>query len=330
MPCYSPLRACQHHTGGKPIFLPSVSKDASGKNLVSDQRQIIIDTDYIVRKFGVGYKRIFLPCGRCIGCRLERSRQWAVRCMHEASMHKRNCFLSLTYAPEFLPEGGTLCYRHFQLFMKKLRKYFGGTRIRFYMCGEYGGKKGRPHYHACLFGVDFDDKKLWGKSDSGHNIYRSAILEKLWTFGFSSVGDLCFASAAYTARYIVDKVTGDLAVDHYSVTDIVNPVTGEVFQKVPEFNNMSRKPGIASDWFDKYSADVFPHDYVVVNGKECKPPRYYDKKWAEFFFDEFELIKKCREERAKTSPCRTSIGRWSAEKNKQAQLKRLKRKDIGD
>jgi len=63
-----------------------------------------------------------LPCGQCIGCRLERSRQWAIRCVHEASMHENNCFITLTYAPEYLPPDGGLIKSDFQKFIKRLRK----------------------------------------------------------------------------------------------------------------------------------------------------------------------------------------------------------------
>jgi len=95
-----------------------------------------------------------LPCGKCIGCRLDRSRQWAIRCMHEASLYERNCFITLTYSDEFLPNDRSVNVRHFQLFMKKLRKRFG-PNIRFYHCGEYGEKTSRPHYHALLFNFDY-------------------------------------------------------------------------------------------------------------------------------------------------------------------------------
>lgn len=141
-----------------------------------------------------------LPCGQCVGCRLERSRQWAMRCLHESSLYERNCFLTLTYSDEFLPFRGQLRYRDFQGFMKRLRK-FASTPLRFFMCGEYGTLNMRPHYHALIFGFDFDDKVPFRLLDSGCRIYNSSRLEKLWYFGASSVGAVTFESAAYTARY---------------------------------------------------------------------------------------------------------------------------------
>lgn len=214
-----------------------------------------------------------INCGQCIGCRLERSRQWAMRCMHEASLYSTNCFVTLTYDDVHLPCDGGLRYRDFQLFMKRLRKRFG-KEIRFYMCGEYGPLHGRPHYHACLFNHDFPDREFWSKTPSGSLLFVSKELEKLWPFGFSSVGDVTFESAAYVARYIMKKITGDLAKVAYSHTD---PETGEIISVEPEFNGMSLRPGIGAPWLEKFSSDVYPRDYVVVRGKKMRPPKYYDK-----------------------------------------------------
>lgn len=211
-----------------------------------------------------------LPCGQCIGCRLERSRQWAVRCMHEASLHESNAFVTLTYDDSNLSVGGTLVYRDFQLFMKRLRKVAG--KVSFYVGGEYGEQLARPHFHACLFGYDFPDKVYFKKSSDGSKLYTSKLLEKLWPLGMSSTGSVTFASAAYIARYCVQKVNGQAAADHYRVVT----EDGEIVDRVPEFNHMSLKPAIGKRWLEKYQTDVYPRDYVVVNGVRTKPPKYYD------------------------------------------------------
>ena len=130
-----------------------------------------------------------LPCGQCAGCRLERSRQWAVRCVHESQMHERNCFITLTYPDEFLPPHGGLIYRDFQLFMKRLRKRIGYP-VRFFMCGEYGELDQRPHFHAILFGCDFDDRKYFSKTGSGYKLYTSDLLIQLWGMGHCPVGNV--------------------------------------------------------------------------------------------------------------------------------------------
>lgn len=234
--------------------------------------------------------RIDLPCGRCIGCRLERSRQWATRIMFESQFHKANSFITLTYNDENLPFPPSLDYSHFQLFMKRLRWRLGFP-VRFFMCGEYGDNFARPHFHACIFGTDFPDRVLWSRLSSGHDLYRSVLLESLWPYGFSSVAELSFESAAYVARYSLKKVTGDLAEAHYSFTDVV---TGEVYQRVPEFAHMSLKPGIGGPWFDKYRSDL-SGDYVVVNGRKCKPPRYFDKLLKRVDPDAFSEVQTVRE-----------------------------------
>ena len=232
-----------------------------------------------------------LPCGQCIGCRIDRSRMWAVRCMHEASLHADNAFITLTYSTENLPEGGSLDYVHFQKFMKRLRKRFAGRNIRFYMCGEYGELNSRPHYHAILFNCKFEDLVPWGKAKSGEIIYRSKILEELWPFGHSTVGSVTLQSAGYVARYVMKKINGERAKSHYERID----EDGVVNQLVPEFNRMSLKPGIAQGWFDKFYSDVYPLDAVVLHGgQKMKPPKFYDLKYDALEPYEFEAIQQER------------------------------------
>lgn len=216
-----------------------------------------------------------LPCGQCIGCRLERSRQWAMRCLHESSLYDRNSFITLTYDDSNLPPGGSLDYSDFQKFMKRLRKN-SKSSVRFYMGGEYGESTLRPHFHACLFGYDFPDKVYFRKSSSGEKLYTSKFLESLWPYGLSSIGDVTFQSAAYIARYCVQKVTGDAASLHYACDEFIDRDGVIRHSVVPEFNHMSLKPGIGARWLSKYQTDVFPRDYVVVNGVKTKPPKYYD------------------------------------------------------
>lgn len=220
-------------------------------------------------------KELTLPCGQCQGCRLERSRQWATRCMHEAQMHTHNCFITLTYNDE--NHQYDLIYRHFQKFIKRLRKATR-TRIRYYMAGEYGSLNNRPHFHACLFGYDFPDRKIFRQLPSGSLLYTSELLASLWPFGYSSIGDVTFESAAYVARYVMKKVTGKNAADHYQAMD---PNTGELRPITPEFNRMSLKPGIGAEFFNKYMSDIYPVGTCIINGQKQKPPRYYEKRYAE-------------------------------------------------
>ncbi|AZL82830.1 replication initiator protein [Apis mellifera associated microvirus 14] len=293
MPCYNPLKAYQL-TNGEIKF--------------HETRNV--------------QRELKLPCGQCIGCRLERSRQWAVRCMHEARMYEQNCFITLTYAPEHVPKRGSLDYSVFQKFMKRLRKHTGPERVRFYMCGEYGETEHRPHYHACLFGYDWPDKTFFRTTPTGEKLYRSETLEKLWPYGFATTGTLTFESAAYVARYCTKKITGHNAKDHYKRQD----AEGE-YELEPEFGHMSLKPGIGAAWLAKYgNTDVWPFDHVITRGMETKPPKYYDKILKRTNPDRFAEIQESREVTAAQWAADQTPDRLAAkEQVKRAQLRQLKR-----
>lgn len=268
MPCYKPLQAWQRDNG-----------------------------EIVFVERGAIYRELSLPCGQCTWCRVQRSQMWAMRCMHEASLHKSNAFITLTYDDAHVPAEG-LRYRDFQLFMKRLRKVNNG--VRFYMCGEYGENFGRPHYHALIFGERFDDRVFWRTSGSGEKSFRSDLLERLWRQGSSEVGDVTYQSAAYVARYCMKKVTGPNAKDYYGV----DPDTGK-WLRTPEFARMSlggreRKGGIGADFYRLYHSDIYPHDFVIVNGKELKPPKYYDKMFKRDDPEAFEVMQMEREARGRS------------------------------
>lgn len=232
---------------------------------------------------------ISVPCGKCTGCRLERSRQWAVRCMHEASLHDRNCFITLTYSDDHLPVDYSVHPRDLQLFLKRLRKQVAQElvpdpdtgelvprRIKFYGCGEYGDTTLRPHYHVLIFGHDPDDKKHYDTTRRGDRLYISKSLQQAWPFGLAIIGNLTYQSAAYTARYTMKKISGPPAEDHYLRT---HPLHGFICRVRPEFPLMSRGgrtgKGLGYGWFEKYGHETFTHDSVIIEGKEAQPPRYY-------------------------------------------------------
>lgn len=255
---------------------------------------------------------IKVPCGQCVGCRLERSRQWAMRCVHEASLYDKNCFITLTFDDEYIARDGSLHLEDFQKFMKRLRKKFG-EGIRFFHCGEYGTLNQRPHHHAILFNFDFPDKELWSVRDNV-KLYRSSFLERLWPFGFSTIGDVSFESAAYVARYCLKKVTGSVAESHYQ-------------GRKPEYTTMSRRPGIGREWFLKYKNDIFPNDKCVIRGNlVCRPPRYYDKIYDSIDPVSFEKIRSKRKiEALKQSQILDYTRLNLKEKVKKLKLKQLPR-----
>ena len=222
-----------------------------------------------------------IPCGQCAECRLKRSREWAVRCMHEASLHDDNCFLTLTYSGDSM-SSVSLEYSDFSAFMKRLRARYPLDRFSFFACGEYGetnpktkvvdGGKYRAHFHALLFGFQFPDRvpcKLLGGAD----MFNSAILNATWGHGDCKIGDVTFESAAYVARYAMKKVTGDLAKAAYTIIT----EDGEMIERTPEMLVMSKRPAIGKRWFDKFGKHVYLRDKVIARGVEMQPPRYYDK-----------------------------------------------------
>ncbi len=196
--------------------------------------------------------------------------------MHEARLHKENCFLTLTYNDENLPEDNGLHHDHFQKFMKRLRKHFKGVQISYYMCGEYGTDGGRPHFHALIFGVSFDhDKKIFSKGPSGHHNYNSATLEKLWPYGFSTIGPVTYDTCNYTARYIMEKHIGKGQEHHY---DWFNPKTGKTYSRIAEYNKMSTRPAIGMRFLDKFLGDVAYGDFTIIQGKKKPIPKAYIRK----------------------------------------------------
>lgn len=293
MSCYKPLRAWR--TPGGVVFSELARYDILGE--------------------------IEIPCGQCIGCRMRKASDWELRVMHEASMWEDNCFITLTYGEGNLPANASLEYKDFQLFMKRLRKEYTGRTIRFYMCGEYGEARARPHYHACLFNLDFDDKEPAGKSKSGEVFYSSQKLKDIWGLGHVSVQPLVRQTASYCARYIMKKVLGDEAAKAYAVVD----ADGVMVFRTPEFANMSLRPGIGANWIDKYRSDVFPLDACISDGTKRRVPRFYDQR-AKASGHDFDEIEFKRQQRAQLSHAdNTDERRRVREKVHKAKVQTLKR-----
>lgn len=238
-----------------------------------------------------GGKRMKLPCGQCIGCRRERCRQWAVRCLHEASLNDKNCFLTLTYDNEHL-RSASLIKNDFVKFMKRLREqHFRDTgerkKIRYFMCGEYGEQTSRPHFHAIVFNYDFADKQHFKNTKSGQRLYISTKLENLWQQGHALIGSVAFESAAYVAGYIYKKQTGD----GRKTIDIVDLNTGEITRRQKEYGKMSNRPGIGRTWLEKFGPDVYPEGQVISRGHPAPAPRYYDNIYKLENAIEYETMK---------------------------------------
>lgn len=223
-----------------------------------------------------------------MGCRLEKSRQWAIRCVHEAQLHQENSFLTLTYNDDSLPLYNNLQKTDLQKFFKRLRKRLGEKKIRYFACGEYGDLTKRPHYHVCLFGHDFHDKILY-KQNKDYPLYISPQLTEIWGLGHCTTGELNFETAAYTARYIVKKKLGNKGAQAVHLDE----TTGEITALQQPYATMSLRDAIAKQWHQKYHRDIYNSgkDFIMMRGKKLKPPKYYDKLLEETDNDKYEYIK---------------------------------------
>lgn len=256
-----------------------------------------------------------IPCGQCSACRLEYSRQWAIRCMLESKYHKFNYFVTCTYSDENLPQKLILDTHTGEIlqnskgyihalddsdstnFLKRLRITFEryGLRseesdLRYFYCGEYGEKFFRPHFHYLFFGLEIPDLVV-SHQRNGNVFYTSKLLDKIWGKGFVVIGELCFDTCAYVARYVMKKQKGKGAKEQRErlKTITFNGVTKEIDVSKglsleefrDEFCRMSRRPGIARKYFDEHKGDMYHTDELFVKTSQglskVKPCRYFDK-----------------------------------------------------
>lgn len=211
----------------------------------------------------VHHEYIEVPCRVCMACRLNYTKEWAIRCMNEATCHDKSCFITLTYDDEHFPKDGNLIKSDLQKFFKRLRKRLEPAKIKYLACGEYGGQFGRPHYHAVIFGWFPEDAYIW-RNRKVNPTYRSELLEEEWPFGMSEVGSLTYNSARYVASYVVKQHRGKDKV-WYDENFVV-----------PEFVVMSN--GIGKEFCNKYKNQLKALGYLTFQGHKVKLPRYYEDK----------------------------------------------------
>jgi len=261
-----------------------------------------------------------IPCNNCMGCKLERSRQWAVRMLHESKSWEQNCFLTLTYDNQHVPTNYGLDLRHWQLFMKRLRKSLPQP-IRFYACGEYGDLHGRPHYHAIIFNHQFSDLQPY-KNINNKPHFTSQSLTNLWQLGMATTADFSYQSAAYVARYVTKKINNS---DVYGANRYyrLSPIDGQYHQVKPEFAVMSRRPGIGHHYVEDFKSDFYPSGFLVVNGVKQAPPRYYVSKLPEE--EQTQLKRAARRKSLIYKPHTTTERRWARALVRDARIKNLKR-----
>lgn len=236
-----------------PCFRPVQAYRTDNVSSETHKRQITFS-----RNSGYVDMPLKVPCGKCLGCLSKKTNEWALRCTHESQFHDESCFITLTYDDDNLPEDGGLHHEHFQKFMKRLRKSIGGKKIKYFMCGEYGSLRQRPHFHALIFGHEFKDMEFHSTSGKVKN-YVSEQLSVLWPFGFHTIGSVHYGTARYVAKYSL-KGMEDAGIDY-----------GE---RRPEYRKMSQ--GIGSSYAIKYKKDIQAHDNIIQNGHKNPVPKYYE------------------------------------------------------
>jgi len=262
------------------------------------------DLDWTASRHGLVSKDhwAYLACGKCLGCRTAKAREWSIRCYHEGLLHDRHwrspdgvttvvpnsCAVTLTYSPEFLPEDGHLNHTHFQKFIRKLRKNRGVRSVRYFMAGEYGGKTQRPHYHALLFGLDFDDRRRVVRPD-GQEVQMSLELANTWARGDATVDAFDFGAAGYIAGYIAKKQGQHFDPRRWQT--LTRPDGSIIYRDpAPEYRRMSRAPGLGRYWIEQNLDQVYAHDLIRIGPYTFKPPAFYDQVLKEHRPEEHALL----------------------------------------
>lgn len=280
-------------------------KDNGKKDLVFANDRLSYMKDPVSGR--ILFDRLEIPCGQCLGCRLQYSRQWADRCMMELEDHESAYFITLTYSDEFInqanqigrtrryysdPETGeakvslSLCKDDLQRFFKRLRYHQGP--VRYYACGEYGDNSKRPHYHAIVYDLNIPDLRFYKFSGLKDRYYNSDFLQKVWTdngvpCGHVVIGKVTWETCAYTARYVMKKAKG-ITSDIY-----------DVFNMEPEFVVMSRRPGIGKAYYDRHYEQFLNYGETYIStdsgSVNCKTPRYFKEKLDLDFHDAYQEIR---------------------------------------
>lgn len=319
MACYNPLWAEPYPLGhskyGQYKVLPVTRNNCDLKRQV-DAEGKVWSFDHST---GELYDLIRIPCGKCVGCRLDYAREWSSRIVMESFDYPCNSlFVTLTYDDDHLPcyikdsdkvyhgvdwtrrngelHGATLVKKDTQDWLKRLRRtvdynYDESNRmpIRYYLAGEYGSKGHRPHYHVCLFGLP-DDLVQEGTSKLGHPLFQSPLINETWGQGFTVVGELNATTASYTARYTLKKAQGQ---DH---------AYNDALGIEREFVTMSRKPGIGLNYYERHKDQIYERDEIILPAiskdkpNVVRPPRYFDIKYGGEDPKAMAKIKAMREE----------------------------------
>lgn len=328
MVCLNPKKAWQRNAQHLPWWQPDSNSWVKSKKIIFKKPKDIEN-----------YTEIEIPCGNCLGCKLDSANSWATRIALEIKDHEKNCFVTLTYNPENLNiQNGkmTLVKKDIQNFIKRLREKTK-TKLSYFCCGEYGGKTHRPHAHLIIFGYEPDDLKLQSFSTTENKIFKSETLEKIWNKGFVGVQAANYKTACYTARYVQKKAglkpnkqekTGETKTEwkiderkkepYEHIIEKRKTTTTDQFGRQKEFILMSKKPAIGLNYWLKNKDKIIRTGGIILYDGEktkIKPiPRYFKKLWEKENWQELYRYKnKCKE---------------IMEKNKQKTLEKINLKNL--
>ena len=290
MSCNFPLKGFQIGLtkNGKPEY-KIVPYKTDNIEFINGSWQVVNHNERKFKAARAVYKFVKIPCGKCIQCRLEYAKSWAARCMLEMEKYDKNSFITLTYDDDSVPRSWiehtdnytgevfktrsgdllSLNKKNLQDFFKRLRSHTSEP-VRYFACGEYGESTFRPHYHFISFNYRPDDLVFYKRTPAGDSLYTSESLSKIWSYGNVIVADATYESACYVARYVMKKAKG------------VDSGIYDLYGIDPEFVTMSRKPGIANDFYQKHKdTDLFVSNRIHISsengGKSFKPFRYFKK-----------------------------------------------------
>lgn len=220
-------------------FNPMVGK-WDGTFTENRQKHIVIENHYVHDRDSKDPDAFLIPCGKCIGCKLDYAREWSDRMMLEYLCTGKAIFITLTYRQEELeklpilglnPATGEVFHAFrksdYQNFLKRLREKLSDKEIlvRYFLCAEYGDKTLRNHYHAILFGISMNDlQKSFQDVFSYHGMnelhqphWSSKFLEDKWKLGFVQIADATQETMNYCARYTSKKAMGDIRIDNSGI-----------------------------------------------------------------------------------------------------------------
>lgn len=292
------------------------------KGVLSKKAKVISSKEYekFAAKNDDWIKVQEIPCGKCIGCRLDYSKTWATRAMLEAMQWEENYFITLTYDDKHKPYNwqmpdletgqiytdpgnwnGYLNPDDMKHFMYRLRtdyaRKFKHRGIRMMYCGEYGEDTKRPHYHAILFNMPIpaNELKVYKQTYTKDFLYTWDWLTEEWGKGNVIIAEVTWNTCAYVARYMCKKQKGPTSSEYYASRG-----------QTPEFMRVSNRPGLARQYYEEHKKEIYAGDELIIKGRNgkpvcIKPPKYFDNLFKEFNKEYMEELKERRSEACQTS-----------------------------